>query len=636
VSPGSTRNAGYRPEIDGLRALAVVPIVLFHIGFPGLDGGFVGVDIFFVISGFLITGILARELAEGRFSLARFYERRVRRILPALFAAVTATGLAAWLLFLPEDLSQFGKSAIATLAFACNFLFARQVDYFAAPALFKPLLHCWSLAVEEQFYLFFPLLLAMLWPLGRRRTIAALAVIAALSLVLAQIWLDGAPQRAFFWSPARAWELLAGSLLALGALPRVCGAFARQALAGLGLILIAGSVILLDETMPFPGLAAIPPVLGSALILHCAQGTLGGRLLQLRPLRFIGWISYSLYLWHWPVVVFLNYRLGPLGLATKLAALAMCLILATASWRWIEEPARRGAHLGGWRAVGFAAGGSAALAALGAVLVVGQGFPGRLSPEVRGLAAAVDDFSPRRQECHASASHPILPQQACRYGSDVPADAALWADSSGVEPLIGLGEEAARRNRSILHFTHSACSPAARALPHASPECNAFNQATLAWLSRPRAPAIVILSAAADSPQYRADPAFQAGLLDAAEALRRAGKRVILVGPVPSYPSDVPRRVALAWQSQPGTMPQGVPIAKFLSRNRAVLASLQLARSHGFAVLLPHEQLCRESCDLVRGGKVLYFDDHHLSVEGGRIIAAPLADLVWQTLVLSQ
>ena len=146
---------------------------------------------------------------------------------------------------------------------------------------------------------------------------------------------------------------------------------------------------------------------------------------------------------------------------------------------------------------------------------------------------------------------------------------------------------------------------------------------------------IVILSAAADSPQYRADPAFQAGLLDAAEALRRVGKRVILVGPVPSYPSDVPRRVALAWQSQPGIIAQGVPTAEFLSRNRAVLASLARARGNGFAVFLPHEQLCRERCDLVRGGKVLYFDDHHLSVAGGRIIAAPLAQLVWQALVLS-
>lgn len=623
------RNPDYRPEIDGLRAFAVLPIVLFHIGFPGLEGGFVGVDIFFVISGFLITGILARELGSARFSLARFYERRIRRILPALFAMVACTGLAAWWLFLPDDLLEFGKSAIATLLFACNFLFARQVDYFAAPALFKPLLHCWSLAVEEQFYLFFPLLLAGLWRLGPRRVVVVLALLAVLSLALAQYWLNGQPQRAFFWSPGRAWELLTGSLLALGAAPQVTGRRARQTLAALGLLLILGSIVLLNESMPFPGLAAVPPVLGSALILHCAAGTWTGRLLELRVLRWFGWISYSLYLWHWPVVVFLYYWLGTPDLATMIATLVLCVALAAASWRRIEEPFRTGQTLRGKTAFAFAAIGSGALGGLAALLWLGHGFPARLDPQVRALAAASENFSPRRNQCHASPDHAISPADACRYGARAAPDAALWGDSSGVEPMIGLGEAAAQSGHAILHFTHSACSPAVAPLPGADSSCTAFNRAALDWLSAKDAPQTILLTAASDSPQFRAQPALLQGLVDAAHALRAAGKRVIVIGPVPTYPSDVPRRLALAWQAHPGTPAEGVPVSEFLTRNRTVLDRLSTLQREGIAVFYPHALLCGQTCALIRDGQVLYFDDHHLSVAGGRVIAPQLAQLVW-------
>lgn len=624
------RNPDYRPEIDGLRALAVLPIVLFHIGFPGLEGGFVGVDIFFVISGFLITGILTRELGAGRFSLARFYERRIRRILPALFVMVTATILAGWFIFLPDDLLELGKSAAATLAFACNFLFARQVDYFAAPALYKPLLHCWSLAVEEQFYLFFPLLLAGLWRFSRRWIIPILLVLSVLSLALAQHWLNGQPQRAFFWSPGRAWELLSGSLLALGAVPPVTHRIARQGLAGLGLGLIAASIVLLDERMPFPGILALPPVVGSALILHCASGTWTGRLLEWRPLRFFGWISYSLYLWHWPVVVFLFYRYGTLDLPTMVLALVLCVALAAASWRWIEEPCRTGRGLRGARAFAFAAIGSLLLAGVATVLFLGKGFPGRIDPQVRELAAATEDYSARRNECHASPGHVIAPERACSYGAPVRPDAALWADSSGVEPMIGLGEAAAARGRSILHFTHSACAPATTPAPGTDPACAAFNSATLAWLSRPQGPSTIVLSTAADSEQFRADPAYLQGLTAAARTLRKAGKHVVVIGPVPTYPTDVPRRLALAWQDAPGTIAEGMPTGQFLHRNRAVLAALSALERDGIAVFYPHAVMCRQTCALMLDGKVMYFDDHHLSAAGGRIIAAPLARLIWR------
>lgn len=629
MSARDSSNPAYRPEIDGLRALAVIPIVLFHIGFPGLDGGFVGVDIFFVISGYLITGILARELTAGEFSLSRFYERRIRRILPALFVLLAATAVAGWLILLPEDLSQLGKSIIATLVFTSNFLFARQVDYFAAPALFKPLLHCWSLAVEEQFYLFFPPLLAGLWRFGRRWVIFALVIVAALSLAFAQYQLAQAPQNAFFWSPGRAWELLAGSLLALGAIPAVRAGLLREALAALGIILIAASVMLYRETMPFPGLSAVPPVLGSALVLHCASGTRAGALLELLPLRVVGWISYSLYLWHWPVVVYITYATGPMDWPTMIGAFVMCLVLSALSWRFVEEPFRRGTALRGLKALLFAGAGSAAIGAAALALVVFAGFPQRLDAKVRQLADATEDFSPRRSECHSGPGRLIPVREACTYGAATAPSAAYWGDSSGVEPVFAIGEVARQQGQALLHFTHSACSPTVIANPRTDPTCQAFGKAALAFLSSASAPQTIILSANSDSDAYRADPVTDTGFYAAVRAIRAAGKRVIVIGPVPNYANDVPRTVALAWQAQPGTATDGVETSTFLARNQLAMSRLARLESEGVTVIYPHRLLCRETCDVVRDGKVLYFDDHHLSVAGSRILAPAVAAAIW-------
>jgi peptidoglycan/LPS O-acetylase OafA/YrhL len=306
-----TRNAGtYRPEIDGLRMIAVVAVVLYHFGLPGLGGGFAGVDVFFVISGYLIGGILWREAeATGRISLARFYIRRVKRLAPAFFAMVLAVSLVAWLVLLPFELRGYGKSLIAATVFLSNVLFYRDAGYFDTGAETKVLLHTWSLSVEEQFYIFLPLvcLLLLRW---KRVFLGALWLCFAASLA-SSVWLTPTHQTAtFYLFPFRAWELLAGVLLAIhshGRAPLKAGAWVSW----LGLALVVGSLVMIDAARGFPGWQVLFPVLGTVLLLANGQaGNAVNAALSLRLPVFVGKISYSLYLWHWPVFVLSLYWRG--------------------------------------------------------------------------------------------------------------------------------------------------------------------------------------------------------------------------------------------------------------------------------------------------------------------------------------
>lgn len=290
--------ATYRPDIDGLRAVAVLGVILYHFEVWPFSGGFVGVDVFFVISGYLITGIIANDLQADRFSILTFYQRRVRRILPALVACVAATSVAGLFILLPNELQDLGQSLIATALFASNIYFWSQSGYFAPAADTQPLLHTWSLAVEEQFYIAFPLILAAVWRWNRRALVPTLLVLALLSLGVSAYQVQQAPQAAFYLSIGRGWELLVGSLIALcrshlDKVPATC--------AWLGLAAIVASLVGYNEQMPFPGLAALLPCLGAAAIIVSAPGTMVGNFLSSSPMRGIGLISYSLYLWHWPI-----------------------------------------------------------------------------------------------------------------------------------------------------------------------------------------------------------------------------------------------------------------------------------------------------------------------------------------------
>lgn len=368
----------YRKEIDGLRAVAVVPVILFHAGFSLFSGGYVGVDVFFVISGYLITTIIISELEQGKFSIAGFYERRARRILPALFFVIACCIPFALLWMVPAQLTDFSSSVIAVIFFASNILFWKQEGYFAPAAETKPLLHTWSLAVEEQYYLLFPLFLMLAWRYGRNRVFWAVCAMALISLIASEWAWRAKPSANFYLAPTRAWELLAGSMCAFWLTQNSQRPSNWLSLAGLALITFA--VFVYDEKTPFPSIYAFAPVAGTALIiLFAGTGTWTARLLSTRGFVMIGLISYSAYLWHQPLLAFARIRSHldpPLFQMGALAALS--LVLAYFSWRFIEQPFRKGpASLLPTRGAVFAASGTGAavLLSLSAAGLLSDGNP---------------------------------------------------------------------------------------------------------------------------------------------------------------------------------------------------------------------------------------------------------------------
>lgn len=377
----------YRREIDGLRALAVLPVILFHAGFDAFSGGFVGVDVFFVISGYLITTIILAEQEAGTFSLAGFYERRARRILPALFLVMAACLPFAWLWLVPSELKAFSGSLAAVSVFASNFLFWQETGYFDTAAELKPLLHTWSLAVEEQFYVLFPLFIMATWRLGRQRIVGLLLVIAAASLALAHWGSQHHPAATFFLLHTRAWELAIGAFTAFYfAQPRRLrlGDRARELASGAGLLLILAAVFAFDRTTPFPSLYALVPTLGTALvILFATPATLAGRLLATRPFVGVGLVSYSAYLWHQPLFAFARHRnLTEPGAVVLLLLSLAALALAYFSWRFVEQPFRRRGFLARRTLFRLAGAVSLLFVALGAVGHLADGFRHRLPPNL--------------------------------------------------------------------------------------------------------------------------------------------------------------------------------------------------------------------------------------------------------------
>ena len=334
----------YRREIDGLRALAIIPVLLFHAGFSFISGGFVGVDVFFVISGFLITGIILSQLENRNFSLVGFYEKRARRILPALFFITAISTIFAWILLSPEDLLSYSKSIVSVALYVSNIFFAFDGGYFETAAELKPLLHTWSLSVEEQYYVFFPLLLILLWKLSRKHIPSLIICIALCSILIADWGIRHYPVLAYFSLPSRAWELAIGAFCAIISTQEkwtIENKNTRQFLGSLGLILILASVFLFDAHTPFPGFYALVPTVGSALVLLYAQNdTFLGKLLSHKFFVGIGLISYSLYLWHQPIFAFYRNYVEQPSTFSMLFLIVLSLILSYCSWKYVEAPFR--------------------------------------------------------------------------------------------------------------------------------------------------------------------------------------------------------------------------------------------------------------------------------------------------------
>lgn len=379
-NPGKMKSSKYRPEIDGLRAIAVLGVLLFHANL-GVPGGYVGVDVFFVISGYLITGIILRAQEKNSFSLLEFWERRIRRIFPALTAMLLATLAVGCYILLPDDLEEFGQSAIAQTLFVANIFFWRDTGYFAGPAELKPLLHTWSLAVEEQFYFFLPVLLIVLKNQSRQRVFNILLLGTIVSFVISAYGAFNHSGATFFLLPTRAWELSFGCLLAAAPWKAKSRPKRDRLMAVSGLLGILGSMFLFDSKTPFPGLAALPSVAGTTAVIYATNSTRNcavGRLLSIKPLVFVGLISYSLYLWHWPVIVYLKYATEEITTANLSLALIVIALLAVLSWRFIERPFRERTFLGSTKAVLLSSCGvSFVLISLASFLIYSEGLKNR-------------------------------------------------------------------------------------------------------------------------------------------------------------------------------------------------------------------------------------------------------------------
>jgi len=611
----------YRADIDGLRAVAVLPVLFFHSGWNIFSGGYVGVDVFFVISGYLITRILADEIAEHRFSILNFYERRIRRIFPCLFAVIVASCVAAAVLLVPLDFRDFSKSVIATVLFASNILFFRQSGYFDDQSAIKPFLHTWSLAVEEQFYIFFPILLWLIHRYARDRIFLVLAPLALLSFAINAWSVRHFPAFTFFMAPTRVWELFAGALLALKFAPGIDHRWVREGLVWLGLGLILYAVFKFTSSTNFPGVNALLPVVGAALLIQYGHDTSAGWLLSRKPMVFVGLISYSLYLWHWPIIVFSEYYLVQklTGWRTA-AAVAVSLAVATLSWRYVERPFRVKGLIPRRRIFQGAAAAMAIMAVLSMAGLASNGWAGRFPDEVVRLEGYADAFNPRREECHREEDKVIAFERSCVYGAKTPPTYAVWGDSHAVELTYALGEIAARHNESVMQFTYSSCPPSLGMDIRIRPNCRAYNDKLVRFLADDHDLATVFLVSRYDNYRWEADK-FSAGIRKSVAALLAAGKRVVLVYPIPTTSVSIPR--TLARYAAAGADPNSFTIDEdaFLRRNSYAFELLDSFTEPNVVHVFPHKRLCHgNACIVYANGAPLYFDQQHLNVDGAEYL----------------
>lgn len=613
----------YRADIDGLRALAVVPVVLYHIGVPGFAGGFVGVDIFFVISGYLICGMIDADLRNGKFSLGNFYKRRMLRILPALFVMFLATTILAYVFFLPVELQDYSKSLASAIGSVSNVYFAATSGYFDAPAETKPLLHTWSLGVEEQFYLLTPLFMLFAWRFLPRQARALFALVAALSFAAAYVVNLRNPTFAFYLTPFRAWELALGALLAIKFIPAPKTETGRTICGIAGLVLLLGVVVLGSPAAPLLLMTSFASISAVMVIASSEAGlSVAGRLLAIRPLVFIGLISYSLYLWHWPLIVFQRTDalfFNELSGLTRAALIAAMIGIAWLSWRFVEMPFRAKGRVVSRYAV-FAVTGSAtasALALCGLILLVG-GAPFRFPERVVAIGSylAYDPAAAFRSgQCYLATNRQQLDVDNCLKRDPARPNYLLVGDSHAAHLWFGLAE--AMPDVNVMQATASACRPAvmevSRLDTRACPKLMRFifND----FLATNKVDKILLSASWKDEDIP--------GLIDTIDTLKARGFDVAVLGPIVEYDGALPRLLVDGiLRNRPvaqGMRTPGIPERDHAMR-RAVTA-------RGASYLSVYDSVCREGhCDEFAEGDVpLQFDAGHLTVQGSLEVARKLS-----------
>jgi peptidoglycan/LPS O-acetylase OafA/YrhL len=638
----------YRKDIDGLRFIAIATVLFFHAEL-GISGGFVGVDIFFVISGFLITSLIYKELILEKFTFINFWERRARRIAPALITVVFFILIAGWLILLPKDYKNLGTATIFQSLFSANIYSYLDSNYFSGASTMKPLLHMWSLAVEEQFYLFGP---AILWLLVKFRKTAKtivviLIILTLLSLLLSSVGVFWKPSATFYLLPTRAWEMLIGAILAIAPPQyiRINSHLTRNLLSFLGLSLIMFASFTYTESTPFPGLLALAPVIGTALIIHCnlneKEGTIDtfvGKMLSWRPIVFFGLISYSLYLWHWPIIVYTKHVLiGPLTTPIKFFAVFISIVFAIISWKFIENPFRDKKLAKGLQIYTWAAGGLSVLALFGLFIYVYNGVPSRWSEQVNRYDNARNERSYRIELPVSAPSEDKLYRIGVKDKSIAPST-LVWGDSHAMSVMAAFDKFFQNHQIAGVGATHSSTSPVLewyRLTPYGLREKSPiYNQGVFDYILRHKIKNVFLVGAWSsmvgdDSSGLKDSVTFESALVDTINLLRDAHINVWLMLDVPHSSYNIPSMLARATinsESIEKYSPKPNEINYTDNLDESILKQIN---STGSYILNPKSAFLSDNGDhyiIEKNNDSLYFDEHHLSTKGALLIYLPFLE----------
>jgi peptidoglycan/LPS O-acetylase OafA/YrhL len=622
---GRARTMKYRADIDGLRALAVVPVVLYHTGVPGFGGGFVGVDIFFVISGYLICGMIDEDISKQTFSIGNFYKRRVMRILPALFAMFLVTSFLAYIYFLPVELKDYAKSLASAVGSVSNVYFAEITDYFDAPAETKPLLHTWSLGVEEQFYLFTPLLMLSAYRFFPKRTKALFAAAAVLSFAAALLMSYRNTTFVFYLTPFRAWELLLGALLSIKLIPAPSGEWQKNLCGTAGLLLLLGVIFLGSPSTPLLVMTFLASISATLIIASSERGpSLTGKLLSLRPMVFVGLISYSLYLWHWPLIVFQQtdgafFRYSSTG-ATRLALIAAATGIAYLSWKFIEMPFRTGAKTTSKATIfgGASAATASAIAFCGLVLLLG-GAPFRFPQRIVAIGAYLG-YDPssafRAGHCYLATNRQQLDLAECMQPDPKRPNYLLVGDSHAAHLWLGLSR--AMPDVNIMQASASACRPLIEPASSldAMRACPRLMHFVFDDFLVTHKVDKILLSASWKDEDI---PALSSTL----DILRTKGFDVVVLGPIVEYGGALPRLLVDEIRYDTPSFAREMRTPGIGERDRALS---RLVTAKGAVYVSVYNSVCRDDhCDEFAQGDIpLQFDAGHLTAEGSVEVARRL------------
>ena len=623
----------YRAYIDGLRAVAVLAVLFFHADIT-CRGGYVGVDVFFVISGYLITGLILKDLDGGQFQVLKFWERRVRRILPAVAVVLLACLATGWFLLLPQGFKELGESVSAQAMLGSNIYFWIKSwigsGYFEKAAEVKPLLHTWSLAVEEQFYLLFPFLLIAFKRFSRKSLIPGILLLCGVSFSLSVCCSYLYPPVNFYFLPTRAWELLLGSFLAAIPAQRASTRWLTESLSSGGLLAILCAVFFYGRDTRFPGVAALLPCVGTALIIWANGHTLTcvGKLLAIRPVVFIGLISYSLYLWHWPILVFARYwRVAPIPPSQRMLLLLASMVLAVLSWRFVETPFRKRMILKSRVQIfSFASITTAVLLLAGLAIHKLQGVPSRIPAEALRYASGSTD----RAFLHELGLKEALAGDFVELGTGdkhLPIDLLVWGDSHAMAAMPVLDILCKEHSIRGVAATHSATAPLVgyeSITKWSLKESIAFNNAVVEFIRSKRVGDVVLVANWGGYVTDGETARLRRGLLDTISALKDKRARIWIMRQVPQHHQNVPH--ALAYAVWHGGDPEelGLPLAEQREAYRLqdpIFEGLA-TKFPGVTVLDPTDLFVspKNLCRVAEGGKALYCDTEHLTVAGAMVL----------------